>query len=173
MAMVVAAFNQLDRLLKRALPAGLTLLIVLLSVVPIPVPEYAVLAPNFALMAVFYWTIHRPDLFPAWGAFAIGLFDDVLSGAPLGLNALVLLLTHFTIMSQHKVFRGKAFWLIWLAFVIVAAGAQLLTVAIGLALKGAIPAGPIVAAQYALSVALYPAVAAFLGRVQRLFLSGS
>ena len=169
--MVVAAFVQLDRLLKRARPTSLTALIAAFAVVPLPIPEYAVLAPNFALMAVFYWTVHRPDLFPAWGVFLIGLLADSLSGAPLGLNALVLLLVHFTLVAQHKVFRGKAFWLIWLAFVMVAAGAHVLAAVLGWVFRGGLPGGPVFVAQLALTVALYPALATFLGRVQRHFLA--
>jgi rod shape-determining protein MreD len=123
-------------------------------------------------MSVFYWTVHRPDLFPAWGAFAVGLFDDVLSGSPLGVNALVLLLAHVSIVAQHKVFRGKAFWLVWAAFGIVALGAQLLTMLLGLLLKGAFPDPLVTLAQLALTVSLYPVATAVLGRVQRLFLAG-
>jgi len=170
--MVVAALAQLDRALKLGLPLGLTFLIVLLSVVPLPVPEYAVLAPSFALMSVYYWTVHRPDLFPAWGAFAVGLFDDVLSGSPLGVNAFVLLLAHFAIVAQHKVFRGKAFWLVWAAFAFIAFGAQILTLFIGLLLKGAFPDFMIALTQLGLTIALYPAATALLGRVQRHFLAG-
>ncbi|MBI1245855.1 MAG: rod shape-determining protein MreD [Alphaproteobacteria bacterium] len=170
--MVVAALAQLDRALKRALPLALAFIVVLLSVVPLPVPEYAVLAPSFALMSVFYWTVHRPDLFPAWGAFAVGLFDDMLSGAPLGLGAFVLLLVHFSIVAQHKVFRGKAFWLVWAAFAIVAFVAQLVTLLFGFALKGALPDTMPAATQLALTIALYPVATAVFGRFQRVFLSG-
>lgn len=170
--MVVAALAQLDRALKRGLPLGLTFIFVVLSVVPMPVPEYSVLAPSVALMSVYYWTVHRPDLFPAWGAFAVGLFDDVLSGSPLGVNAFVLLLAHFSIVAQHKVFRGKAFWLVWAAFGFVALGAQILTMVIGLLLKGAFPDPLVTLAQLALTVSLYPVATAVLGRVQRIFLAG-
>ncbi len=171
--MVVAALAQLDRALKRALPLALAFFVVLLSVVPMPVPEYAVLAPSFALMSVFYWTVHRPDLFPAWGAFAVGLFDDMLTGAPLGLGAFVLLLVQFSIVAQHKVFRGKAFWLVWAAFAIVAVSAQIVTLVFGLALKGALPAALPAATQLALTIALYPVATAVFGRLQRFFLAGS
>jgi rod shape-determining protein MreD len=170
--MVGAALAQLDRSLKQALPLASTAFVALLSVVPLPIPEYAVLAPNFVLICAFYWIVHRPDRFPAWGAFLIGLFDDMLSGAPSGLNAFVLLLAHFTIVAQHKFFRGKAFWLIWAAFAILAAGAHALTLLIGLLLAGAIPDPLAAAAQLGLTVALYPVAAALFGRVQRLFLSG-
>ena len=169
----MAALVQLDRIVKRALPAALSVLVVALSVVPVPIQEYAVLAPNFALMSVYYWIVHRPDLLPAWGVFLIGLLADALSGGLVGLNAFVLLLVQASIMSQHKVFRGKAFWLVWLAFAIVAFVAQLLAAALGLAFRGGLPGWPIWLSQFALTVALYPALAALMGRIQRLFLGGS
>jgi rod shape-determining protein MreD len=169
--MVGAVFAQLDRSLKQALPVVLTALVVLLSVIPLPIPEYAMLAPNVVLICVFYWIVHRPDLFPAWGAFLIGLLDDSLSGAPLGLNALVLLLVHYAIVAQHKFFRGKAFWLIWIAFAVLAAGAALVTAIVAYAVaRLSVPIG-LFATQLALTVAVYPAVAAVLGRVQRIFLT--
>lgn len=170
--MVGAALAQLDRSLKQALPLASTALVALLSVVPLPIPEYAVLAPNFVLICAFYWIVHRPDLFPAWGAFLIGLFDDMLSGAPSGLNAFVLLLVHSTIVAQHKFFRGKAFWLIWASFALVAAGAALATaILVFIVAKIVVTSGAFVA-QLALTMAVYPALAAVLGRAQRLFLSG-
>jgi rod shape-determining protein MreD len=170
--MVGAALAQLDRSLKQALPLASTAIVALLSVVPLPIPEYAVLAPNFVLICAFYWIVHRPDLFPAWGAFLVGLFDDMLSGAPSGLNAFVLLLVHFTIVAQHKFFRGKAFWLIWASFALVAAAAALATAILVFFVAKIVVTPGAFFAQMALTMAVYPALAAVLGRVQRLFLSG-
>jgi rod shape-determining protein MreD len=170
--MVGAALAQLDRSLKLALPLASTALVVLLSVVPLPIAEYAVLAPNLALICAFYWIVHRPDLFPAWGAFLIGLFDDMLSGAPAGLNAFVLLLVHYAIVVQHRFFRGKAFWLIWAAFATIAAGAALVGAILLLLVAKVAPSPGVFLVQLALTVAVYPAAAALLGRVQRVFLAG-
>jgi rod shape-determining protein MreD len=170
--MVGAALAQLDRSLKLALPLAATALVAMLSVVPLPIPEYAVLAPNFVLICAFYWIVHRPDLFPAWGAFLIGLFDDMVSGAPPGLNAFVLLLVHFTIVAQHKFFRGKAFWLIWASFALVAAGAAVAAAILIFAVAEVVVTPGAFAVQTALTIAAYPALAAVLGRAQRLFLPG-
>jgi rod shape-determining protein MreD len=170
--MVGAALAQLDRSLKQALPLASTAMVALLSVVPLPIPEYAMLAPNFVLICAFYWIVHRPDLFPAWGAFLIGLFDDALSGAPLGLNAFVLLLAHATIVAQHKFFRGKAFWLIWASFALVAAATALATAILVFVVAKIVVTPGAFFAQMALTIAVYPAAAALLGRLQRLFLSG-
>lgn len=170
--MVGAALAQLDRSLKQALPLILTALIALLSVVPLPIPEYAVLAPNLVLICAFYWIVHRPDLFPEWGAFAIGLFDDALSGAPLGLNAFVLLVVHATITGQHKFFRGKAFWLIWASFAVLSAAVAVATLLLVFIVMKVVAAPGLFLAQLGLTIAIYPAAAALLGRIQRLFLPG-
>lgn len=169
--MVGAVFAQLDRSLKLALPIVVTMLALLLSIVPLPIPEYSMLAPNFVLICAFYWIVHRPDLFPAWGAFVVGLLDDALSGAPMGLNALVLLLVHYAIVAQHKFFRGKAFWLIWSSFALIATGAAVVTAIVAYAAAHlSVPFG-LFATQLALTIAIYPAVGAVLGRVQRVFLT--
>ncbi|MBL0932043.1 MAG: rod shape-determining protein MreD [Alphaproteobacteria bacterium] len=169
--MVGAVFAQLDRSLKLALPVISTVLAVLLSVVPLPIPEYSMLAPNVVLICAFYWIVHRPDLFPAWCAFLVGLLDDALSGAPLGLNALVLLLVHYAIVAQHKFFRGKAFWLIWASFALIATGAAIVTAIVAYAAAHLSVPVALFATQLALTIAIYPAIGAVLGRVQRLFLT--
>jgi rod shape-determining protein MreD len=46
------------------IPFTSTLVFVLLSVVPLQIPGFAVVTPAFALMAVYHWTIYRPDLLP-------------------------------------------------------------------------------------------------------------
>ena len=69
-------------------------------------PAASTLAPDIVLIAVFYWTVHRPDLMRLWTVFVIGLLSDVLSGTPLGVHPLVLVLVHAAIISQHKMFRG-------------------------------------------------------------------
>src|SRR3546814_14355387 len=75
-------------------------------------------------MAVFYWSIFRADLMTMLGAFLIGLFLDLLSGGPLGLNAATLLLIHELGVSQRRVFLGSSFLVNWTAFALVA-GAEI------------------------------------------------
>jgi rod shape-determining protein MreD len=162
--------QRLDLWARPAIPLLATTVAVLLNVVPLRLPDYAPLAPGFVLMAVFYWTVHRPDLMRPWAVFLIGLLDDVLSGTPLGVNSLVLLFVHWTIVAQHRVFRGKSFILVWLGFALVALGAKLLLAAIAFAIGYGLLDPTVLLVQYILTLALYPPLAFIMGWAQRVFL---
>jgi len=165
--------QRLDLWARMAIPLLATVLAVVLNVVPLRLPDYAPLAPGFVLMAVFYWTVHRPDLMRPWAVFLVGLLDDMLSGTPLGVNSLVLLFVHWTIVAQHRVFRGKSFVLIWLAFAMVALGAKILLAAIAFVIGYGLIDPLVLVVQYFLTLALYPPIALVMGRAQRIFLPAS
>ena len=102
-------------------PFTVSLLLIMLSVVPIHVPAIGSVAPNLGLIAVFYWTIYRPDLMPAIAVLPLGLWQDLLNGAPIGLNGLTLLIVYGVIVFQRVFFRGKSFLVVWWAFGLTAA----------------------------------------------------
>lgn len=162
--------QRVDLWARTSVPLALTFLMALLNVVPLRLPDYSELAPSLVLMAVFYWTVHRPDLMRPWSVFVIGLLDDVLSGAPLGVNALVLLFVHWTIMAQHKAFRGQPFAIVWLGFALIAGGAAIVEVVLALVAGYGLLDPVTVVVQYFLTLALYPPIAFLMGRAQRAFL---
>lgn len=162
--------QRLDLWARTAIPLLATFAAVILNVVPLRLPDYAPLAPGFVLMAVFYWTVHRPDLMRPWAVFMVGILDDILSGSPLGVNSLMLLFVHWAIVAQHRVFRGKSFVLIWFAFALVALGAKLLLAVVAFAIGYGFPDPVVMLVQYTLTLALYPPLALIMGRAQRVFL---
>jgi rod shape-determining protein MreD len=119
------AIERIDRFARGIIPLGLSLILVIVSALPFYMPGYGPIAPNIAIMAVFYWTIYRPDLFPVAAAFAVGLWQDALVGTPLGLYALLMVLAHTVVATQRRFFQGKSFPVVWWAFAMVAAGAAL------------------------------------------------
>jgi len=123
---VITVFQRLDRLARNLWPFVLSLLLVIVSVLPLQLPDFGRISPNLAVMATFYWAIYRPDLFPAPAAFLLGLWLDLLTGSPVGINALVLLLVHWAILSQRRFFQGKSFGVVWWAFALTLCGAMML-----------------------------------------------
>ncbi len=81
-------------------------------------------APLF-LMAVFYWSAYRPTLVPLWFVFLMGILLDLLSGAPVGLNAMVLVMVRWLVTDQRLFLTGQPFMIVWIGFVLVCAGAAL------------------------------------------------
>jgi rod shape-determining protein MreD len=107
----------------RLVPGISTLLFAVLSLLPFHIPGFGSIAPSFALMAVYHWTIYRPDLLPLFVVFAIGVLLDLLNGSPyVGLSALVLLLARTAVLAQRRLLIGRPFALLWLGFFLVAAG---------------------------------------------------
>lgn len=112
-------FNWIERSISYGIslvPFITVLVFVVASVLPWHLPGLAPVTPAFSLMAVYYWAIYRPDKLPYLATFSAGLFQDFLSGGPLGMTALVLLLVHGIVSSQRSFFHGKPFHIVWWSF---------------------------------------------------------
>jgi rod shape-determining protein MreD len=156
----------------RLVPFLTTVLFAFFSVVPLNLPGFAVVMPAFALMAVFHWTVYRPDLLPLSAVFVTGLLLDLLNGTPyVGLSALVFLLARSAVISQRKLFVNRPFTIVWLGFLALAIGVFVLLWALVSAIHGTmIDLRPFIF-QAVLTVACYPAASYILARAQRAFLA--
>lgn len=73
---------------------ALGLLSLLLAVLPLPdLVDW--LRPNFPFLVVLYWAVVLPERYGTWTGWLLGLFLDVLRGAPLGSHALALAVVGF------------------------------------------------------------------------------
>jgi rod shape-determining protein MreD len=102
-------------------PTLTTLLFALGSVVPLHIPGFDVVTPAFALMALFHWTVYRPDLLPLGAVFALGLLLDLLNGTPAGVSALTLLVARSVLLKQRGLFVDRPFAVVWGGFLVFAA----------------------------------------------------
>jgi rod shape-determining protein MreD len=165
-----AAWSRLDGWARKAVPLGTAILLVILSAVRIPIPGMSSVMPLLALGAVYYWTVYRPDLMGPLSVFCIGLTQDILSGAPLGLNALVLLLVHIAVQSQRRFFLGKPFVVIWWAFMMVSAGAALVGWAVASIYYASVISPHSALVQYVLTFSIYPALTWLFAQAQQALL---
>ena len=120
-----AFLQRLDQWLRQRLPFGLTLLLVMCSVMPTRLPGFATVVPMLPLISVYYWSIYRPDLLPAPLAFLIGIATDIVWGTPLGVTSLIFLVVQFLVSSQRRFFLTRPFLTAWWGFVLVGTVASL------------------------------------------------
>jgi len=118
---VSALFRRLDELATSLTPFVISLVLILLSTAPIYLPAAGPVSPDLGLIAVFFWTVYRLDLMPAVAVLGLGLWQDLLNGAPVGLNAVAFLVVYGVIAFQRAFFRGKPFLVVWWAFGLTAA----------------------------------------------------
>lgn len=164
--MISAAIQRLDKSARQLAPFLASVILVMLSALPVYIPGYGQVAVDVGLMTVFYWAIYRPDLFPAIAAFVLGLWQDILVGSPIGLHALILLLANWAIVSQRTFFQGKSFGVIWWCFSLVALAASIVSWVIVCGLNVTLVSPVPVLFQAALTVGVFPFMAWFLARAQ-------
>ena len=163
-------WHRMDLLARQLTPSMLTLILVIIGVVPLRILEFSTVMPLLPLMAVYHWAVFRPRLLPAYAVFLIGILQDILTGAPVGVNALVFLLVYGAVLSQKRFFTGKSFLILWLGFSLIAAAASALNwLAVSL-LSATIVEIRTAVFQYLLTVGFFPAVAWVFMRWQRAFL---
>jgi rod shape-determining protein MreD len=169
--MKTAFWQRLDLWARQLTPFGLTIVLVILSVVPLHVPGFARIAPLLALMAVYHWLVFYPSLLPAYAVFAIGLLQDCLAGTALGVNAIVLLATYGIVLSQRRFLVKKSFFVVWFGFAIVAALAMSVSWALVSAFSVTLIDAEALIFQYLLTLGVYPVMCWFFQRWQQAFLN--
>lgn len=145
------------RFFRGLTPGLVSLSMAILALVPMTIPQYGWVAPNLALIPVYFWAIHQPGYHPASVAFGVGVFFDLIAHTPLGLNALVLVAVYWLALSQRRLFMGQPFVVMWSGFILVAVGASGLSwLVASLYAMTAMPAGPLVVQALLVSALFVP-----------------
>lgn len=160
-------------IIRSIVPVVATALFVLVVLLPVRLPGLADVTPALPLIGVFFWALNRPEGVPPLLAqltvFLLGLFEDLMSGGMIGVNALTLLLVFVGVASQGRFFHGKSFVVTWWGFMLVAGLAAIGNWAVVSGLYGVLLDPLPVLFQYVLTVFLYPAVSWILFQLQRPF----
>lgn len=159
-------WQRMDTMARHLVPYAIVLMLILLAATPTHLPGMVRVGPMMSLIGVYYWAVYRPDLMGYGSAFSLGLFEDVLTGAPLGSGALLLLIATAIVVGQYKFFNGKSFAVTWWAFALVALIAMgCKWVAVSL-LYGVAADLQTVTVEYLLTLALYPLLGWLMARAQ-------
>jgi rod shape-determining protein MreD len=97
---------------RQWVPVGSTLLAALLDTLPIVATTP--LVPDFAFLVLIAWRLLRPEIWPAWAALPLGLFNDLVSGHPLG-ESMALWTAIFLLLELADSRTGwRDHWIDWL-----------------------------------------------------------
>jgi rod shape-determining protein MreD len=95
---------------------GFAVIGALIYAAPVGVAGFDAPMPWLPLLPVFFWGLLRPDLVRAVAAFAVGLFQDIVSGGPLGVWALTYLVAFAAIAPQRDALAGQSPSAVWIGF---------------------------------------------------------
>lgn len=131
----------------------------------IPVVATAPLLPPFGLLMLLSWRLLAPLALRRWAPALLGLFDDCLSGQPIGSATLLWTLSFFLIdlFDQRTIFRAFAQdWLIAAtAIALCLVGGRLFATPLG----GHVDS--MLIAQIAVAILLFPLTARIVAWVDR------
>jgi rod shape-determining protein MreD len=89
-----------------------------LSFYPLPLFNLTKFIIAFDAIMIFFLSLYLPSLFTIRYAFVIGIISDILSTAPLGMNALIYILFREFLISHYNFFLNKPISFIWGGFLI-------------------------------------------------------
>ncbi len=163
-------WQQVDTAVRLITPTLLIIILVVVSQIPLQIPNAGPVFPDIVLIAVYYWAVHRPDLMPFWVVFLIGLLQDLLGGDALGVSSMVYLAVFWTVAAQQRFFMSRSFGVIWAGFIVIGAGVVVLSWGLhALILGRQVQIGPALF-QYLTTIAAYPLLAWIFAQTQRLVL---
>jgi rod shape-determining protein MreD len=163
----MAALPRVNGGAVRLVPVATMVIAVIATILPVRVPGYAALTPAFTLMAVYHWTIYRPDLLPAAALFAVGFAEDLLTGGPVGVGALVLLIARGAVLQYRRYFVNRAFPFVWSGFTLLTGVAMLGLWALHCVLDFSVLDLRNTVFRTVVTIAIFPVASFLLGRAQR------
>ncbi len=154
-------FRRLDGWARASLPTVAAALMMIMAAAPVGLPSAV---PAIALVSVFFWSVFRPAAMPPPAVFTIGLLQDMLTFAPLGVSVFILLLVHGLAMRWRRQLARQSFLVVWLAFCGFATVAALLGYLLTALLGWTLP--PPISGLHllGLSAGFYPALSFLLTR---------
>jgi rod shape-determining protein MreD len=166
------ALTSRDMAMKKArrqyVPVTSTLVAASLSLLPIVVN--APISPDWGFMVLLAWRLLRPEMWPAKIALPLGLYNDLISGHPIGQSMALWTATFLIldIVDSRAMYRD--YWMDWLLAVVL----MLFYIAGGWAIAGMMGSKvefAVLWPQIGFSVLAYPLVARLVVGLDRWRLS--
>lgn len=144
------------------------LAIMLASCVPLwPVIASAPLMPPFGFLMLLAWRQLRPGLLPVWSGTVLGVFDDMVSGQPMGSAIFLWSVTMLALDVIEARFPWRNFLTEWVVAGLMIAAYIVLGVGVANAAGGSTPV-VVVVPQIVLSVLVYPLAGRMVAMLDRM-----
>lgn len=111
--------ENITTLFQRILPLATSVLLLMISYIPLDFSLFNNIRPAIGIICVYFWIIHRPDLFNLWSVYFLGLLDDIISASPFGSNILALLVLYVLINNSSRFINAKPFIVTWYWFALL------------------------------------------------------
>ena len=111
---MAAAAVSPGRLIWPLVPAATVVAGMVLSLLPFGL-NGLIVTPAFALVPIFFWAVHRPQLLSPFVVFALGIVQDFATFGPVGLWGVIFLIAYSVTLWQGGEISGMPMRYAWAA----------------------------------------------------------
>ncbi|MEQ9662333.1 MAG: rod shape-determining protein MreD [Parasphingopyxis sp.] len=85
------------------------------SLLPIiPIIAQSPILPPLGIMIFLGWRFLRPEIWPIWAGLPLGLFDDLISGNPIGAGMMLWTIALMVLDLANNRMVWRDYWMDWL-----------------------------------------------------------
>lgn len=168
--MATPLLQQVERGLRIASPYVAVVLLIILVRLPLRTDGLGLFMPFIGLAFVFYWSVHSREGVPAIALLVLGLLEDAVSGAPLGLSSIVLITVYAVLGNQQRFFVNKGFAAGWIGFAAIVLAVLAMVWLLWSFYEGRAMALLPLALSMLATIAVYPLLGLLFGRIHKLVL---
>ncbi len=155
---------------QKSLPLISSILLLLLSYSSVNIFMLDSVHPDLGFICIYFWMLHRPDLFGMLSVVVIGLLDMAITSVLPGASLFGYLIFYVIIYNTQKIFNAKSFVVVWCGFMAISFVAVLFKwLVVSIYYSKFLPL-LILIFGYSVSIALYPVVSAILVFIQNRFI---
>lgn len=157
-------------LFQKSLPLVTSLMVMLLSFTPVNLTLFSNIRPDLGLLCIYFWMLHRPDLFGVGSVVVMGGVYAFISSALPGASLFAYLLMYVLVYNTQKFFYAKPFIVVWYGFMALSLAAIMVKwLVVSIFYSQFLPLSMVVFS-FLISAALYPLLSVVLAFVQNRFI---
>ena len=155
---------------QKSLPLLTSIIFLLMAYLPLNFGFLYNVRPDFGLMCIYFWMLHRPDLIGIGTIVLMGIVSMFISSSVVGASLIAYLVMYVLIYNTQKLFNAKPFVVIWYGFMALCLCSMFVKwLVVSIYYNSFLPLSMLMLS-YLMGVVLYPLVSSVLAFIQNRFI---
>ena len=155
---------------QKSLPLLTSIVFLVLAYLPLNFGIFYNVRPDFGLMCIYFWMLHRPDLIGIGTIVLMGVVNMFISSAVVGASLIAYLVMYVLIYNTQKLFNAKPFVVIWYGFMALCFCSLFVKWLVVSVYYNAFLPLSMLMLSYLIGIVLYPLVSMVLAYIQNKFI---
>ena len=155
---------------QKSLPLITSIVFLFMAYLPLNFGFLYNVRPDFGLMCIYFWMLHRPDLIGITTIVLLGIVSMFVSSSVAGASMVAYLVMYVLLYNTQKLFNAKPFVVIWYGFMALCLFSLLVKwLVVSIYYNSFLPLSMLMLS-YLIGVVLYPLVSIVLAFIQNRFI---